>query len=182
MEIEARFINLSREKIEQKLQEIGAAKKFEAFFREWIFFHPEWEKDHRRIRVRTDGKTAWLSYKANYTWGVDATEEIEFTVSSPENAVAFLRAVDIPQRRYQEKRRIQYRFDNIIFDLDFWPKIPMVLEIEAPAEKDVRRGTELLGLQWEDALFVDQAILHRDYYHIDLGEIREYVFENGQEK
>ena len=29
-----------------------------------------------------------------------------------------------------------YRY--VIFDLDFWPKIPMVLEIEAPSEDRVK--------------------------------------------
>ena len=38
MEIEARFINLEREDIEKKLIELGAEKKFESLFREWLFF------------------------------------------------------------------------------------------------------------------------------------------------
>ena len=177
MEIEARFINLSRDEIEKKLKEIGAQKQFESMFQEWIFFYPEWEKDHRRVRVRTDGKTIWLTYKANPTWTVDSTEEIELTVSSAEDAVKLIKATGIPQRRYQEKKRIQYRLGDILFVLDFWPKIPMVVEIEAPDEAGVRKGAELLGLQWEDAIFIDQAILHRDYYNIDLNEIEDYRFD-----
>jgi len=182
MEIEARFINLSRDEIEKKLKELDASKQFESMFQEWIFFYPEWEKKHRRIRVRTDGKTTWLTYKANPTRAVDSTEEVELTVSSAEDAVRLVEAMGIPQRRYQEKKRIQYIFvqyifGDILFVLDFWPKIPMVVEIEAPDEAGVRKGTELLGLKWEDAIFVDQAILHRDYYNIDLNEIEDYRFD-----
>lgn len=177
IEIEARFINLSRGEIEKKLKELDAKKQFEAMFEEWLFFYPEWEKDHRRVRVRTDGKKAWLTYKANRTWEVDSTEEIEITVSSAEDAVKFIEAVGVPLRRYQQKRRIRYALDSINFDLDFWPKIPMVVEIEAASEEDVRRGAELLGLKWEDAIFVDQCTLHKKYYGINLLEMKEYVFD-----
>jgi len=179
IEVEARFINLSRGEIEKKLEELGATKQFEAIFEEWLFFYPEWEKDHRRIRVRTDGEKAWLAYKANPTWEVDSTEEVEITISSAEDAVKFIEAVGVPLRRHQQKRRIQYALDDIIFDLDFWPKIPMVVEIEAPDEAGVRKGAELLGLKWEDAIFVDQFTLHKEYYDIDLLQMKEYIFESG---
>lgn len=179
MEIEARFINLSQKEIEGRLAELGAKKVFETMFREWLFFYPKWENEHRRVRVRTDGKTTWLTYKANATWAVDSTEEVEFTVSSPEEAVKLIKATGIPQRRYQEKKRIEYALDDIIFDLDFWPKIPMVLEIEAPTEEKVKRGAELLGLKWKDAIFIDQFMLHKEYYGIDLLETKKYVFDNN---
>lgn len=179
MEIEARFINLSRNEIEKKLKELGVAKQFESMFQEWVFFYPEWEKDHRRVRVRTDGKTTWLTYKANPTWAVDSTEEVELTVSSAEDAVKFIEATGIPRRRHQEKKRIQYALGDILVVLDFWPKIPMVVEIEAPSKEKVMKGAELLGLKWEDAIFIDQFVLHKEYYGIDLLETEEYVFKKN---
>ena len=183
MEIEARFINLSKEAIEKKLKELGAKKIFETLFQEWLFFFkgdPDWDDNHRRIRVRTDGKTTWLTYKANASWAVDSTEEVELIVSSPEDAVKFVEALDIPKQRYQEKKRIEYSLENITFDLDFWPKIPMVLEIEAPDKESVKKGAELLGLRWEDAIFVDQKVLHQQYYGIDLNDMKEYAFSSSQ--
>lgn len=179
MEIEARFINLSREDIERKLEELDAKKIFESMFEEWLFFYkgnPDWDDNHRRVRVRTDGKTTWLTYKANVTWAVDSTQEVELTVSSAKDAVKFVEALDIPRQRYQEKKRVEYRLGDITFDLDFWPKIPMVLEIEAPSEERVKKGVELLGLQWQDAVFVDQKVLHQQYYGIDLNDLKEYTF------
>lgn len=179
MEIETRFINLERIDIEKKLVELGAEKKFESLFREWLFFYkdnPDWDDKHRRVRVRTDGITTWLTYKANATWAVDSTEEVELVVSSAEDAVKFMEALNIPKQRYQEKKRIEYTLEDIIFDLDFWPKIPMVLEIEAQTEVKVRRGVELLGLQWKDAIFVDQKVLHQQYYGIDMNDMKEYTF------
>ena len=177
MEIEARFADLDHAEIEQKLVAAGARRTRNSFFREWVFALPEWRKDHRRVRVRTDGTTTWLTYKANKTWAVDSTEEIEVEVSSADDASELIRAIGIPLERYQEKKRISYGIGDIIFDLDTWPKIPPVLEIEAPSEEKVKEGAALLGLDWKDAIFIDQKVLHRERYGVDLDDIAEYRFD-----
>ena len=176
-EVEARWINLDPDKMIKRLEKIGAKKSGDFFFREWIFAHDDWEKDNRRIRVRTDGVTTWLTYKSNATWAVDSTEEVEVTVSSPEDMVRFLGAAGIPKKRVQEKKRKTFTFGDITFDIDFWPKIPMVFEIEGPSEEKVREGAKLVGLDWKDAIFVDQAWVHKNYYNIDLFKITDYRFD-----
>ncbi|MEX2008543.1 MAG: CYTH domain-containing protein [Candidatus Spechtbacterales bacterium] len=178
MEIEARFINLDQKEVEEKLVRAGAKKVSDKFFKEKLFYHntDTWIARNRRIRVRDDGATVRLTYKENEVDTVDGTTEIEFEVSSAEAAAEFILALDIPLRRYQEKKRITYKLDDITFDLDFWPKIPMVLEIEAPSEEAVRKGADLLGLDWNDAIFVDQSVLHKKYYGIDLRNTERYVF------
>ena len=175
-EIEARFINLSREDIEKKIVGTGARKIGEFFFREWIFAYPEWAKDNRRLRVRTDGIKTWLTYKANATWEVDSTEEVETAISSADEMSKVIKAIGVPLLRYQEKKRIEYKLGDIIFEMDFWPQIPMVLEIEAPNTEQVKQGAELLGLDWKDAIFVDQKVLHEKYYGIDLNKTNDYRF------
>lgn len=176
IEVEARWINLDQGEIEKKLKEIGAKQTGNFFYNEWLFGRDGWFSTHRRIRVRTDGTNHSLTYKANVTWEIDSTEEVKLKVDSAENAVKFLQAADVPLRRYQEKKRIRYELDDITFDLDFWPQIPMVLEIEAPSEKRVKEGAELLELSWNDVLFEDQKVVHEKYYNIDLNEITDYRF------
>lgn len=175
-EIEIRFINLSREEIEKKLLAIGAARSGEFFFQEWIFAYPEWAKDNRRLRVRTDGKDTWLTYKANATWEIDSTEEIETTVSSAGGISKIVKAIGVPCLRYQEKKRIRYKLNDIVFELDFWPKIPMVFEIEAPSVEKVKEGAKLLNLDYSKAIFVDQKVLHKEYYNVDLDKVSDYRF------
>jgi adenylate cyclase class 2 len=75
-----------------------------------------------------------------------------------------------------EKKRIQYKLGDAIVDLDFWPKIPMVLEIEASSKERVVEVAKLLGLSWEEAIFVDQKFVHKDYYGVDLDSMKEYKF------
>lgn len=181
MEIEARWIGQKQDNIESKLKEIGADLIFDVMFREWIFTYPEWSKGQRRVRVRTDGQKHWLTYKANATWEVDSTEEVELTVSSAEDAVTLFEKIGIPLQRYQEKKRIEYKLGNTHFDLDFWPQIPMVIEIEAPSEEEVRKGAELLGLSWQEAIFVDQKVLHQKYYDVNLDNIPIYTFNKTKE-
>jgi len=77
----------------------------------------------------------------------------------------------------KEKKRKTYVLGDITFDIDFWPKIPMVFEIEGSSEEKVREGAKLVGLDWKDAVFVDQARVHKNYYGIDLFEITDYRFE-----
>ena len=175
-EIEARWINLDQKDIERKLVELGAKKDFERFFKEWIFAYPEWRSHHGRIRVRDDGANVWLTYKSNPTWAVDSTEEIEIKSSSSADTAKILVKIGVPMVRYQEKKRIQYLLGDAIIELDFWPKIPMVLEIEAPSKELVMETADSLGLVWEDAIFVDQKVLHKDYYDIDLDQMTEYTF------
>lgn len=176
-EIEARWINLNRADVEQRLQGIGAVKAGEYFFKEWIFKYEHWENKNRRIRVRTDGENHWLTYKANATWEIDSTEEVEVSVSSAEHMVKFLKVSDVPLLRYQEKKRIRYTLDDLTVELDFWPKIPMVLELEGPSKARVVEGAKLLGLAWKDAIFEDQKVVHEKYFNIKLDTIAEYRFE-----
>ncbi|QSH39650.1 CYTH domain-containing protein [Candidatus Kaiserbacteria bacterium] len=176
-EIEARWINLNQEEIEKKLESIGAVLKGEYFFQEWIFKKEEWVGKARRIRVRTDGTQTWVTYKANSTWEVDSTEEVEFTVSSPEAAVKFFESIEIPIFLHQEKKRRQYTLGDITFEIDNWPLIPMVLEIEGASEEEVKKGAALLNLSWGDALFEDQKVIHEKYFNIDLESMTEYTFE-----
>lgn len=175
-EVEARWINLEREAVVRKLQDAGAKLVGDYFFREWIFAKPEWAKSFRRIRVRTDGVKTWLTYKANATWAIDSTEEVEVEVSSAEDAVKLLEKADLPLVRYQEKKRMTFSLDGITFDLDEWPKIPFVLEIEADSEERVKEGARRAGLSWDDAIFEDQAVMHKKYFGIDLYNISDYRF------
>ena len=122
-EVEARWLDLDQKELLKKLSEVGAKQIGDFFFREWIFAHPEWMKQFRRVRVRTDGKTHWLTYKANPTWGVDSTEEVEVNISSAEDAVKFLTAIGLPLVRFQEKKRKTFTHGDTTFDIDEWPKI-----------------------------------------------------------
>ena len=178
IEIEARWIHIDRDEIEHKLESLGAEKLGDFFFREWIFRHDDWAENHRRVRVRTDGTQTWLTYKANTTWAVDSTEEVEFTVSSAENAVKFMDAIGMPRFIHIEKKRTEYTLGDASIDIDTWPTGPLILEIEAPNKGLVQETASQLGLVWEDALVYDQKFVLRDHFNIDLDNLDTLTFDD----
>ena len=91
-EIEAKILNINREKLEKKLSKIGAQKIGEVFFRSTSFDFPGFplDKDAAWVRLRDDGKKITLAFKKRLgVTGVKGQndtgmEEIEVTVSSYE--------------------------------------------------------------------------------------------------
>ena len=65
-----------------------------------------------------------------------------------------------------------------MFEINYWPKIPMVLEIESTSEEKVREGVKFLDLNWDDAIFEDQKVVHQKYYGVNLDEVTDYRFDN----
>jgi hypothetical protein len=45
------------------------------------------------------------------------------------------------------KRRISYSYEDLLFDMDMYPWIPALLEIEADSVQAIRRGIKLLWLE-----------------------------------
>lgn len=48
------------------------------------------------------------------------------------------------------KKRITYTYKDMQFDIDMYPWIPPVLEIEAPTEKKISKWIKKLGLEEKD--------------------------------
>src|ERR1700735_1298755 len=96
LEIEARWIEIDQKSVEEKLAKLGVARESESFFKEWVFAYEDWRPENRRLRVRDDGKNVWLTYKANPTWEIDSTEEIEISSSSSAETVKILEKIGVP--------------------------------------------------------------------------------------
>jgi adenylate cyclase class 2 len=181
MEIEAKFLEIDPTDIEEKLKKLGAQKVFDKVFKEWIFQakgdrQKEWEKTFKRIRIRDQEDKVFMTLKENKKFGFSDTEEIEFEVSSADEAREFLEKSDISQIRFQEKRRVHFKLDNIDIEIDYWPQIPPLLEIEADSEAKVRAMAKELGLDFRKAVFVDARQVYKRYYHIDIMKMKELKF------
>lgn len=48
-----------------------------------------------------------------------------------------LKELGYDPKGFQENRRIQYTFNGVEIDIDFWPLIPTYLEIEGNTEEEV---------------------------------------------
>lgn len=183
-EIEAKFLEINPKKIQSELKSLGAKKIFDKTFREAIYLPPkgskefdDWLKKRKRVRIRDTGQEILLTVKVNKKWGLSETEEVEFEVSSFEEAERFLQQLDLVLLRYQEKRRISYQIDGVHVEIDFWPWVPAWLEIEADSEAKVKQVAKKLGLDWESAEFRDAAAVYEEVYSVDIFNIDRVSFD-----
>ena len=181
MEIEAKFLEIDVPLITQKLTDLGAKKEFDKVFKEWIFqgageTQKEWEKTFKRIRIRDQEDKVFMTFKENKKWGLSDTTEIEFEVSSAPKAKELLEASGISEIRFQEKRRVHYELDHVDIEIDYWPGIPALLEIEAKSEAEVKVTAKRLGLDFRKAVFIDARQVYKRYYGIDIMSMKELKF------
>ncbi len=158
-EIEVKFLNIDPETIEKKLKNIGAKKIFEKLYKRRVFDYPDlrFDKVGAYIRLRDEGDKITLTFKKRL--GVkthdgktndEGMEEVEVKVSDFERTAEFLRKIGLEEKFYEENKRIRYQFDDIEFDIDFWPLLEPYLEIEASSWEKIDKTIKLLKLDPKD--------------------------------
>jgi adenylate cyclase class 2 len=154
-EFETRIRNINIEEIDKRLMDLGAEKTPTVLQKRWTFDFPgrPLEKKRAWVRIRDtgDGKL-WMAYKNHKITkkAVADCDEVEFEIKDEQKAIAFLEALGMKQKSYQETRRTRYELNNLEFDLDEWPMIDPFIEIEGESEESVMNGVELLGFSKSD--------------------------------
>lgn len=153
-EYEVLFADINHDEIRAKLKKLGAKKDFTKTFQRLNFEYPDWRLDKKDswIRLQDEGDKINLAFKkrlgpAKGENGDDlGMEEIEFEISDYKKAKEFFLAIGFVVKFEFEKRRERWILDEIQFDLDEYPLIPPLLEIESSSWKKVDKGVELLKL------------------------------------
>lgn len=177
-EIEARFIEIDIEELVTKAVSLGGVDLGEHLLEETIFYDKDltWSPAGRYARIRSyDGKHVF-THKQITADTIDGAEEIEFTVDKPEQLKAFLEKMELVPFRVQQKKRRKVKFDGVVLDIDSWPKIPPMLEIEGDTEQHVKDIAEKLGLDWNKALFIDPKKIIENYGY-DVSNFRYFTFD-----
>lgn len=158
-EIEVKFLNIDPVPMEKKLIAIGAERIFEKLYRRKVFDYPDLRlhKKGAWIRLRDEGEKITLAYKERIGMKTfdgktndDSMEEIEINVSDFNKTAELLDKIGFIEKFYQENKRIRYQFDDIEFDIDFWPQLDPFLEIEAPSWEKIDEAIKMLELNPED--------------------------------
>lgn len=157
-EIEVKFLNVHKPELEKKLEEVGARKVGEYFYKRQVFDYPDLSLDKKGawIRLRDEGDQIMLSYKQRLgmqgTSGNDAgMKEIEFEVKDFEKTALFLYELGLANKFYFENKRTRYEKDGVEFDIDEWPLLEPYLEIEAESWEKIDAAIALLGFDKADA-------------------------------
>ena len=147
IEYEARILDINKEEIIKKLENLGATKKGEFFQKRYVYdFQPKIEG--KFIRLRTNGIETTLTYKdRSDDTKIDGTKELEIKVDDFEKTYLFLKELGYEELSYQENKRITYILEDVTFDIDSYPMIPTYLEIEGKNNEDVLKYIDILDLK-----------------------------------
>lgn len=176
-EYEIRVLEINKEEIIKKLEELGAEKKGEFEQKRYVYDLKPVENG-KWIRLRTNGKKATLAYKDIVSNTIDGTKEVEFEIEDVEKANEFLERIGFESRSYQENNRIQYILNGVEIDIDSWPMIPTYMEIEGNSEEEVLNVQKLLGIEGDKVTALNCDDIYRQIYNIDISTIKELKFKN----
>lgn len=166
-EYEVRILEIDREKIIKKLEELGAEFQWDHIQKRYVYdFIPKLDK--KWIRLRTNGDKSTLAIKNLISSNIDGTQELEIEVSDFEKTNLILKELGFEPKGYQENRRCQYVLNGVEIDIDSWPLIPTYLEIEGSNEDDVYSIALALGFDKNDVVSRDVEGIYLDYgYSLD---------------
>ncbi|MFA6445629.1 MAG: CYTH domain-containing protein [Candidatus Paceibacterota bacterium] len=186
-EIEVKFLNIDKEKIEKKLIAIGAKKVGDFSYRRIVFDFPGFPLDKKAawVRLRDEGDKITLGFKQRLgTTSHDGStsdtgmREVEFVVSDFEKTALFLRDIGMIDKFYQENKRTRYMKGNTEFDIDTWPALETYLEIEAKTWEEVDQAIIELGLNPADKkifstnqIYNSKGIRELDYIKMSFDEM-----------
>lgn len=179
-EIEVRFLEINKDLLISRLREIGAEDLGEDFLREMIFYDKDgkWLENRRQmVRIRATKRGTYLTYKNQYEDSATGTEEIELQITDPEKVEVLLDRLGYPMYRKQEKRRHTFKFEEVIVDIDTWPRVPTYVELEGPSEDALKAVSAKLNLDWQKAVFENPRIVIEKYYHIPVSKLRYFTFD-----
>ena len=175
-EYEVRILDINKDEIIKKLENLGAQKVSEFNYKRRVYnFNPP--TDHKWVRLRTDGKKTTLTIKKIEDFTIDGTKEMEIEVSDFEETNRMLEELGYISHTYQENQRIRYMLDEVELDIDTWPYIPTYLEIEGKNENSVKETLRKLNLDKTKATTLDVQGVFKEFYNIDIASVPVVKFD-----
>ena len=174
-EIEERILEIDKDKVIKKLEDLGAIKAGEWFYKRYTYdFTPK--RENQWLRLRTNGVETTLTYKNVETRELDGTKEFEIEVSDFEETNKMLEVLGYKYKNYQETKRIRYYLNDVEVDIDTWPMIPTYMELEGPSVEKVKELEDLLEVDKSKitTLYADE--IAEQIYGIDILAIKELKF------
>lgn len=189
-EFEIKFLEVNVPELEKKLLSIGAEKVGEYDQHMFLFDYPDFrlDKDHSWVKLRTNGKETTLSYKQRI--GVKSTDgsipdqgmkEIEVVVDNFEKVYEIFLAMSFVIKREVRNRRLRYKKESSVFDIDFWPEIPPYVEVEADSLENVKKAARELGFDSDKGLVCSPLQVYA-HYGYDMDQYNSVTLEGGLKK
>jgi len=169
IEFEATFANQDKDKIRERLANVGATQERQEFLQKRTVF--DLPLGHEIAggwaRVRDEGNQITLTLKVVDGSAIENQREVEFTIGDFQAAETFLEATGFRKKAYQETRREIWKLEGVEIMIDEWPFLEPFVEIEGKNEEEVKRVAEKLDFGWEDAQFCAVDTLYIAKYGFD---------------
>ena len=158
-EIEAKILEINRQKIEETLTRLGAKKIFDGDIQTFFFDFKDGTiiKAKNVLRLRKEQNQIELTFKkVHVTQTAKVAEEYSVEISNLETMKKILENLGLYVIENMQKHRISYKLDQARFDIDCYygdyNYIPEFLEIEAENTNSLHKYAALLGFKAEDCL------------------------------
>ena len=183
-EIEVKFAVSTVEEMLPVILRAGAVCEQETRFERnlrWDSPEGTLTKTHQVLRLRDNGGTSVLTYKAENqnNEGIADRVEIETVVSSFDNTRMILERLGYSVVFIYEKYRSIYSLNNTGIFIDH-PPIGDYIKIEGPSGVAIRRSAESLGLDWDKRISKGYRALFEAWKNETGYEGRDMVFSSEE--
>ena len=164
-EIEAQFLDIDKDAIRAKLNEIGATLEKPEVLMKRVVFNTGL---HSFARVRDEGDKIIMTFKnVDDDHDILGTKDVNLTVNDYDDAVLFMRGCGLQIKAHQETLREIWTIGDVEICIDTWPWLPTFIEIEGSTEASVWETAAKLGLDKSKAKFGSVDTTYQHYYGID---------------
>lgn len=180
-EYEAKFLNVDKDSVRQRLLASGATLVKPDFLQKRHVFQLPAEKHspHAFARVREESGVVTLTWKKFTGADADHPQEIELIVDDFDNAVEFVKELGCIPKSFQESYRELWRLGEAKITIDTWPFMEPFVEIESTTEEAVKRASIGAGFEWSAALFCSVTKLFKMKYggHVNIRDMPRLTFD-----
>ncbi len=156
IEYEATFYDIDISEMRTKLKSFGGELiKSEFNQKRTVFNFPkghEIKGGYIRVRDEADKITMTLKIMSSNN-SIEGQKEVELVVDDYNAAINMLSLLGANKKSFQESKRELWEIDGVEIMLDSWPFLETLIEIEGKSELEVRKVSEKLGFNWNDAVF-----------------------------
>ncbi len=173
-EYEVKILDINLDEIKNKLHKLWARFLWENMQKRYVYdFNPV--NPNKWVRLRQKWEKVELTIKEILNDSITWTKEIETSVGDFETTNLILEELWYKAKAYQENKRISYKLDWVEIELDFWPQIPVYMEIEWKNEKEVEKIVNKLWYKMSDTTSINTTKVYKKYW-IDLAKIKDLKF------
>lgn len=171
-EIEVKVLDIDKESLVKKLNDINATLVKKEFQNNYMFDYPDnrffskggYVRIRKSISILDKKEKIILTFKELISKDkFKVSKEIEFKADDFDSAKNFLEALGLKLFRVDEKFRQSYKLDEGLIEIDTWAGVPTYFEAEAENEEKVEILLNKLGYNLSQSTSMTLAEIMKHY-------------------